>query len=195
MPANTFSGLGQPNIGSQPQPVGARCDFCGQGGELIEVGPIRQLPTIPLEIVGRDVAEGHPPVEPFAKGRSLIHGRPELRIELIGALNGCQHRAGRLGDHAGLDVARADRSGILVEAADDETARLRQAKLPGRPRIERSEVRPRPNNPGQPRLVKLELGQHLGPKAATMDVQQPGQSGGAGLGDVLAGKNPASNSR
>ena len=138
-------GLGEPDIGSQPQPVGARRDLCGQGRELIEVGPIGQLPTIPLEIVGRDVAEGHPPVEPLAKGRPLVHSRPELRAELIGALNGRQHRAGGLGDHAWLDVARADRSGVLVEAADDETARRRQSEPRGRPRIDRSEVRSRAN--------------------------------------------------
>ena len=132
-PLENFLRRRQSHIDPQPQPLRAGLDWLGQRGQLIEVGPIRQLAAIPMKVVGRNFAERHLPVKSFPKGGPLQHGGIGCAAEPIAASNRRQHGAGRLRNHVGLDVAHANGPCILVETADDKPARRRQPKTLGGP--------------------------------------------------------------
>ena len=106
---------------------------------------------------------------------------PKVRGEPIGTSNGRQHRAGGFRNHARLDVAHANRPGVLVETADDETARRRQSKTFGCLWIDWSQVGASPDERRQVTLVDFKAGKHLGPPPAAMDVDQTRQSRRAGF--------------
>ena len=195
-PLENLLRFGQSHVGPQPQPLRAGLDLLGQRGQLIEVGPIRQLVC--------DTSEGSWPISHRTPSASKV--LPERQA--LGARRG---RAVRRTDRLQRTVAST--VPVVSEIMPGSTLPTPIAPHIGRDSRRQTGTRSAARNVGRPgesigpksvpartiagrrSLVDLESGQHLGIPLAAMDVDQARQPRRARLPSRAFRSEEASSSR